>query len=225
VPALALAVVAIALPDSLNPSLIVAAMYLAVGPRPFRHTLAFTVAAFVVTLAGGLAIALGLGDLVVSVLPKLSHKAKWRVMTAVGVALVGGAVALWWRRESLAADEPPSRHSRGGGRGTSAALAGASIAGIEFLTAFPYFAAIAMIVGSSVSTSAKVSLLVLYCVVYVLPLIAIAVACAVLGQRAERVLRPVGDWLTARWPVIVGPLTATFGAAVMVYGIVQLSSS
>jgi hypothetical protein len=222
VPALALAVVAIALPDSLNPSLIVAASYLAVGPRPFRRTLVFTIAAFVVTLAGGLLIALGLGDLVVSLLPKLSHKAKWRVMTAVGVALVAGAVALWWRRESLGADEPPSRHPHGGGGGTSAALVGASIAGIELLTAFPYFAAIAIVVGASVSRGEKIFLMVLYNVVYLLPLIALVIVCAVMGEKGGRLVAPIGDWIAMRWPIVAAPLCGAVGVALIAYGITQL---
>ena len=82
----------------------------------------------------------------------------------------------------------------------SSGLMGAGIAGLELLTAFPYFAAIAMIVGSGVSNTAKLSLLILYCVVYTLPLIAIAVLFTVMGTRAERILRPVGDWLFAHWP-------------------------
>jgi len=220
-PALALAVVGIALPDSLNPSLIVAAVYLAVGPRPFRQTLVFTVSAFVVTLAGGLVVALGLGDLILSLLPKLSDKAKWRVMTVVGVALVAGGVALYWRRKSLAADEPPSRRPRPGG-GTSSALMGASIAGIEFLTAFPYFAAIAMVVGSSVSPGQKVFLIVLYNVVYILPLIALVIACAVMGEKGGRLVAPIGDWIAMRWPIVAAPLIGAAGVALSAYGITQL---
>jgi hypothetical protein len=104
-------------------------------------------------------------------------------------------------------------------------LMGAGIAGLELLTAFPYFAAIALIVGSGVSDLAKLSLIVLYCVVYTLPLIAIAVVIAVMGERAERILRPVGGWLSAHWPMVVAPLTAAFGIAVLAFGITQLSST
>jgi Sap-like sulfolipid-1-addressing protein len=63
-------------------------------------------------------------------------------------------------------------------------------------TAVPYFAAIAIIVGSGVSEAAKLSLIALYCVVYALPLIAITAVVALKGNRAERILRPGGDWLT-----------------------------
>jgi hypothetical protein len=67
-------------------------------------------------------------------------------------------------------------------------------------------------------------LLLLYCVVYTLPLIVIAAVFAVMGERAERRLRPVGDWLLTNWPVIVGPLTLIIGIALLVFGIVQLTS-
>ena len=63
---LALAVVAIALPDSINPSLIVGQLFVATGGRPRLRTAAFTVGAFTITFAVGLALALGLGDLILS---------------------------------------------------------------------------------------------------------------------------------------------------------------
>ena len=178
---LAFAVAAIALPDSLNPSLIIAAVLLTLGPRPLRRTIAFTVSAFAVTLAGGLVVALGLGNPILSLLPKLSRSIKYEVMAAFGVALVCGGVVIWRRCASLADSEPPSSRqptaaNASGGSG-SAVLMGAGIAGVESFTAFPYFAAIAMVVGSSVSLSGKVVPLVLYNAVYVLPLILIVSVC------------------------------------------------
>jgi cytochrome c biogenesis protein CcdA len=101
---------------------------------------------------------------------------------------------------------------------------GAGIGGLELFTAFPYFAAIALIVGSGVSDAGQLFLLLLYCVVYGLPLIAIALVFAVMGERAEGIVRPVGNWLTTHWPAIVGPMTVVIGLAVLVFGIVQLSS-
>jgi cytochrome c biogenesis protein CcdA len=217
---LALAVIAIALPDSLNPSLIVAAVYLTTGPHPVRRTIAFTIAAFVVTLAGGLVIALGIGDVILSALPRLSDDAKWWLVTAFGVALVSGGVVIWWRRESLANSEPPSEPPSGGGG--SAAIMGAGIAGVELLTAFPYFAAIALVAGSSAPLAGKAFLIVLYDVIYVLPLIVIVVICAVMGERGRRLLTPIGDWIAMRWPVVVAPCAGVAGAGLAVYGIAQV---
>ena len=218
---LALAVVAIALPDSLNPSLIVADAYLTLGPGSVLRTAAFTIGAFAVTLAGGLVIALGLGDLIVSLLPKLSHAVKYEVVTGLGAALAGGGVVIWWRRDSLAGGEPPEPKERPGGGG-SAVLMGSGIAGLELLTAFPYFAAIAMIAGSSEPAGGKVALLILYDLVYVLPLIAITVACLIWGERAARRLQPIADWIAIHWPAVVAPAVSLVGVGLAIYGIARL---
>ena len=220
-PALALAVVLIAAPDSLNPSLIVAAVFLTLGARPIRRSLMFAITAFVVTLAGGLAIALGLGDLILSLLPKLSRTAKYDVITAVGVLVMCGGAVLWWRRDALASEPSDSHHEPA--EGGSAVLLGAGIAGVELLTAFPYFAAIAMVLGSSVSGAGKVFLLVLYNVIYVLPLIAIVVVRAIMGEKGAELLVPVSDWIQTHWPVVAAPIAGVTGVALTVYGIVQLT--
>jgi Sap, sulfolipid-1-addressing protein len=217
---LALAVVAIALPDSINPSLIGADLFLVGDRHPARRTVAFAIAAWMVTFLIGLAIALGLGDLIRSILPKPSATLKYTMVAVAGVVLMlAGAFALIRRKaltSSLPADDRP-QESHG-----SPVLLGAGIAGLEVLTAFPYFAAIAMIVGSSVSDPAKIWLIALYCVVYTLPLIAIAVVCVVRGTRAGKVLQPVVSWVLARWPVIVGPLAVIIGIGLTAYGIVRL---
>jgi cytochrome c biogenesis protein CcdA len=221
VPALALAVVAIAAPDSLNPSLIVAAVFLTLGAHPIRRSVMFTITAFVVTLAGGLAIGLGLGDLILSLLPKLSRTVKYDLFVAVGVVVMIGGVVLWWRRSALASE--PSDTHEDPTHGGSAVLLGAGIAGVELLTAFPYFAAIAMVVGSSVSGPSKLFLLVLYNVIYVLPLIAIVVVRAIMGQKGSQMLVPVSAWIETHWPHVAAPIAVVAGAALTIYGIVQLT--
>lgn len=217
---LAVAVVAIALADSVNPSLIGGELFVATGKHPRRQTAAFTAAALVVTFVFGLAIGLGLGDLILSLVPKPGSTVKYALITAAGVVLLVGGVVVWVRRRTLVSAE-----ANDGQRSSKrpAALMGAGIAGIELLTAFPYFAAIAMIAGSGVSNAAKLSLLALYCVIYALPLIVIVVVVVLMGERAERILGPAGDWLSAHWPVVVAPLTAAFGIGALAFGIVQLS--
>lgn len=219
---LAIAVVAIALPDSINPSLIAGELLVAGGRHPGMRALAFTLAAFAVTLAVGTALALGLGDLIVSIVPKPSNTLKYSLITTAGVALAAGGVVVWLRRKSLGghgprADQDESSHG-------SAVALGVGIAGVELLTAFPYFAAIALIVGARVSVPEKVFLVVLYCVVYVLPLIGIAIVCLVMRDRAEQFLRPPIDWLFGRWPVVVGPLAVCLGIGLIVFGLVRLGA-
>jgi cytochrome c biogenesis protein CcdA len=218
---LAVAVVAIALADCVNPSLIGGELFVATGEHPRRQTTAFAAAALIVTFVSGLALAIGLGDLILSLVPKPGRTVKYGLIAFAGVVLVCGGVVVWIRRKALVSTKESDDR---GEPHRPAALMGAGIAGLELLTAFPYFAAIAMIAGSGVSDVGKLSLLVLYCVIYTLPLIAIAVVIAIMGERAERILRPVSDWLSAHWPVVVAPLTAAFGIGVLAFGIVQLSS-
>lgn len=219
---LALTVVAIALPDCVNPSLIGGELFVATGPGARRGAAAFALAAWSVTFLFGVALALGLGDLILSLVPRPGASVKWALVTAAGVVMIVGGAVIWIRRNALTGAEPTDEQLT---RQGSPALIGAGLAGVELLTAFPNFGAIALIVGSGVSYAGKISLLVLYCVIYTLPLIGIAVTLAVMGDRAERVLRPIGDWLLAHWPIMVAPLTATIRIAVLTFGIVQLSSA
>ena len=219
---LAVAVVAIALADSINPSLIGGELFVATADHPRQKTIAFTLAAWIVTFLFGLALALGLGDLILALVPKPGRTLKYGLIAAAGVVLAAGGAVVWIRRRSLVHTEtskdPHDPHR-------PAALMGAGIAGLELLTAFPYFAAIAMIVGSGASNAGRLLLLVLYCVIYTLPLIAIAVLIAVMGERAQRILGPIGDWLSGHWPAVVAPLTIAFGIGVLAFGVVQLSST
>ena len=218
---LVVAVVAIALPDCINPSLIGGELFVATGPRPRRRTAAFTVAAWTVTFVLGVAFALGLGDLILSLVPKPGATLKYSLITAAGLVLVIVGTGIWIRRRALAQSQATQSLHKSHG---SSVLIGAGIAGLELATAFPYFAAIAMIVGSGVSDAAKLSLIALYCVVYALPLIAITAVVALKGDSAERILQPIGDWLMAHWPAIVGPLTAAIGIGLLALGIVHLRS-
>ncbi len=220
---LVVAIVAIALPDCINPSLIGAEAFFGAGPHPGRQTAAFALAAFVVTFAVGLALALGLGDLILSVLPKPGATVKYALLTAAGVGLVAAGAVLWIRRKVLASPPPDGQIERK--EPGSPILLGSSLAALEVLTAFPYFAAIALIVGSSASGSGKLFLLVLYCLVYAAPLFGIAILCAVMGSRAESVLGPVVGWLLPRWPAFVAPVAAIGGLALTTYGIVRLGAS
>jgi hypothetical protein len=135
--------------------------------------------------------------------------------------MCGGAV-VWWRRDALAAAAPTLSREPSGGGG-SPILIGAGIAGVELFTAFPYFAAIALVIGASVSAPEKVFLLVLYNLVYVLPLIGVIVVRGVMGEKGAEVLVPVSEWIQLHWPVVVAPLAGAVGAALTVYGILELT--
>lgn len=221
---LALIASAIALPDSINPSLVLADLYLAAGPHPLRRTVMFAMTVFAVTFLGGVLIMLGLAELVRSLLPSLSAEVKYALITAGGASLTLGGMAIWVKREALT-ERRSAKAKRSDGQGQPAVLMGAGIAGVELLTAFPYFAAITIIVGSSVSSPAKVFLLGIYNLVYVLPLIGISIVCAVMGPKASRFLNRIRDRVLTRWPVVVAPLAVVLGLGMTAFGVLRLAGS
>ena len=103
---LAVAVVAIALPDCINPSLIGGELLVATGSHPRRRTAAFTLAAWTVTFVVGVAFALGLGDLIVSPVPKPGATLKYALIAAAGLVLVVGGAVVWIRRKALTSAKP-----------------------------------------------------------------------------------------------------------------------
>jgi cytochrome c biogenesis protein CcdA len=215
---LVLAIILIALPDSVNPSLILTELFLAGGPHPRRSTAVFTVAAVATTFAGGLALALGLGDVILSLLPKPSAVVKDAVTAGAGAVLISGGLVLYFQRERAAARVRPGRAPD-----RAAAVLGVGIATVELLSALPYFAAIALIVGSDTSDAQRVILLLLYNIVYALPLIAIAAVTALAEPNAQRLLTPATAWLMERWPALAASLSVIVGIALVAYGGARLT--
>ena len=141
-------VISIGLADSLNPSTVAPALLLASGERPRENVSQFTAGVFLVYFLGGAAIALGPGELILSLVPNPDQDAKAVLEVVVGVAIFIAGVLLWYHRRRLSQELPDVNP---GGRASG--LLGATITAIELPTAFPYFGAIAAIVGSGKSSS------------------------------------------------------------------------
>src|SRR5262249_12555897 len=134
-------VLPIGLADSLNPTTIAPALYLATGERARTQVTEFTLGVFIVYLFGGLAIALGPGQLLLSLVPKPDRDAKHLIEVLVGAAMLAAALLLWRSRERLSRRQMPEPQA--GGR--ASAILGATITPVGLPTAFPYFAPIAAI--------------------------------------------------------------------------------
>src|SRR6202012_1950440 len=91
-------VVSIGLADSLNPSTIAPALYLATGERARGRVAEFTFAGFAVYFFGGAAIAIGAGQFIRPLLPHPHHHGADVVEIAVGAAMIGVAALLWRHR-------------------------------------------------------------------------------------------------------------------------------
>ena len=109
--------------------------------------------------------------------------------------------------------------------GRSSAVLGATITAIELPTAFPYFAAITAIVSSGRDTARELSLLVLFNVSFVLPLLWIIMLLAVAGDRATTMLSRARDQLQSHWPAVLAGLALLAGVFVVLLGITRLAAS
>lgn len=207
-------VISVGLADSLNPSTVGPALFLATAHRGVWRVAQFTIGVFSVTFAGGLLLTIGPGRLLLDLVPHPQGTVRHVVELVAGVVLLAAAVALWVGRRSLARRELPGGRSSGG----SAFIAGASLAAIELPTAAPYLAVIAATVASTASVPQEIALLLLYNVAFVLPLLAIIVAVLVAGERADPLLRRAGAWLQRRWPVVLSGLLLFVGSVLTVLG-------
>jgi cytochrome c biogenesis protein CcdA len=179
---LALLVASIAIADSINPSTVVPALWLASSRSSGRGLAGFIYGAFAVYLAGGLLLVLGPGPALISALRHAGGPVEHALQATGGLLAVVFAVALWRSRNDRA-EEPRMRRpqTRAAGFGL-----GAGIMAIELPTAFPYFGAISAILSARTALPVEISLLVAYNALFVAPLIALLAVRRLAGERAER---------------------------------------
>jgi cytochrome c biogenesis protein CcdA len=213
--------ISIGIADSVNPTTIAPALYLASGPDARVRVMKFTGAVFAVYLAGGLIIALGPGELLISLIPHPGKHLSYILELVAGVAMLSAAVFLWGYRDRLGHREvqPEVRTD-----GRSSALLGATITAVELPTAFPYFAVIAAVVGAGTDIVSQVVLLVLFNLCFIAPLLAIVATLTFAGPNAQRLLSTGREKLEANWPVVLATLALLAGLFVTFLGITGLGS-
>jgi cytochrome c biogenesis protein CcdA len=206
--ALTLLVLSVALADSVNPSTVVPALYLAGAPRG-RGLVAYTVGVFVVYLAGGLVLVLGPGPALIDALHRAGPRFEHGVEAIAGLVALAFAIALWRSRSA--------RHEPGRRRFDSPASAfaiGAGISAIELPTAFVYFGAVSAILSSGAGAGIAIALVVGYNALFVLPLVAIIVFRTRIRDRLGTLLA----WTWRRGPVILASVSAAIGVALVSVG-------
>lgn len=215
---LLLLVVSIGLADSLNPATVAPALVLATTRHARLQIAQLVAGVFAVNLAGGALIALGPGRLALALLPSPGEAAKHRLELAAGAVMIAVGIVLIASRARLRRHKPPEPK-----RGRSGLALGAAIGVVELPTAFPYFAAIAAIVGSDASPAEELLLLALFNLAFLAPVVAILALLAVAGERADPLLDRLGRALQRHWPAIVGTLLVVVGAWAAAIGLLGLT--
>jgi cytochrome c biogenesis protein CcdA len=209
-------VVSLGLADSVNPVTIVVGLYLASTPHPVRRLVGYTAGVFAIYLAGALVLLLGPASLLRLVTHGVDPSVGRVLAIVIGVAAIVVAVVVWRRRKQVSATALPDRALKPG----STLALGAGLTVVDLPTAFPLFIVVGAIVNEDLSVPVEIGLMAVYCLAYVLPLIAITVVRAAGGERAERWLENLRE-RSAQWaPIALSALTLLVGIALIVYGIV-----
>jgi len=205
--------ISIGLADSINPSTVGPALYMATLPRPALRVGQFALGIFVVNLAAGLILIIGPGRLLLGLVPRPQANVRHVIELVAGVILIACAVAVWLGRRRLARHQLPLRSSGG-----SAIVAGVSIAAVELPTALPYFAVIAAIVASRADLPGELLALLAYNLAFLLPLLTVVLVLLLAGPHAEPWLRRGAAWLERRWPSVLAALLLFVGSILTMIG-------
>lgn len=177
-------VVSLAVADSINPVTVALAVYLASTPDPSRRLSSFALGVFSVYLVGGLVLVVGPGELLRSAAAGTHTRVFHLSSLAIGSAIICLAILLWVRRSELTRVRIPGWALKP----RSSFVLGATVTAVDLLTAFPYFAAVGVIVSSKLALPGQLLLLVVFNVLYVLPLVGILIVQELFGARAEQLL-------------------------------------
>lgn len=211
---LTLLVATVALADSINPSTVLPALWLASASSGDRLA-SYILGVFAAYLIGGLVLLLGPGPALIAWLRNL-HGPVEHSLEAIG-GIVALTVAFFlWRSRNITADNPRPR--RAPTRASAFGL-GAGIMAIELPTAFMYFGAISAILDARPPASLQVSLLITYNVLFVTPLVGLLVVRHLAGARADRWIASAGGRLRYLGQIALTGVAGAAGAMLLTIGL------
>lgn len=211
---LTLLVASIGVADSINPSTVVPALWLAAAASAGR-LVSFIFGVFAVYLAGGLVILFGPGRLIMNTLHHTHGPFEHGVEAAAGLAALAFAVFLWRSRTSREVQMSP----RVCPTRASAFALGAGIMAIELPTAFMYFGAISAILAVHPTAPLEILLLTMYNALFVAPIVALVVVRHLARDPADRWIRSAEARLRSFGQVALTGVAGVAGAVLLTIGI------
>jgi cytochrome c biogenesis protein CcdA len=209
-----LVVTSLAVADSVNPVTIAVALYLASTDSSRSRLAAFAAGVFGVYALGGAVLILGPGQLLDAAATSSETGGFHIASILLGALLLIGALVLFRsiRQSAQAAPAVGQLSARW------ALALGAAVTALDLPTAFPYFAALAAILGSGVATSSQLALLAAFNVIYVLPLALILAVRMLTGERCDPMLARARQMIDRVAPKLLVALTAATGGGLLVRG-------
>ena len=217
--AITLLVASLAVADSVNPVTIAVAVFLSARPDAVRRLAGFAVGVFIVYLAGGAVLVLGPGELLRTAVDGAHSRGFHVVSIALGALIIAVAGLIWATRGQFVGRDLSASVPRPG----SALALGAMVTAVDLPTAFPYFAAIAAIVGSDVGLVGQLALLAMFNALYVLPLCGILLLRLLAGERSTAQLARPSRLIERFAPFVLVALALAVGVGLVVRGASGLS--
>jgi Sap, sulfolipid-1-addressing protein len=211
---LILVVGSIGIADSINPSTLVPALWLASTPQA-RGVGSYALGVFAVYLAGGLVLVFGPGPSLIAALHRLSGPAEHGLEAGLGVLALGLAITVWRSRRS----GPVAPRARRSYSRTSGFALGAGIMAVELPTAFMYFGAVSTILAARLTAPAEVSLLITYNILFAAPLLVLLLVLRAAGGHAERWIGLAEKALSRAGPLVLAAVAGVAGAVLVTIGL------
>jgi cytochrome c biogenesis protein CcdA len=210
-------VASIGVADSINPSTIVPALWLASAPRP-RRLAFYTLGVFAVYLAGGLVLVLGPGPSLITALHRIQGPVEHALEVAGGTLVLAFAFGAWRSRHGGRTESWTRRSCT---RASAFAL-GAGIMAVELPTAFMYFGAISAILAVRLNSAAQILLLTLYNALFVTPLIALLSVRRLAGHRGDQWVESAAVKLREVGQLVLTTVAGAAGSTLLAVGLAGL---
>lgn len=214
-----LAVVPLAMLDSLNPATLAMGAALTTVDRPVRALQANITAVYATYFSIGAIAALTSASLIREALT-INASAVEASRLMPGLLLIAVALYLWrTRRRGTATYRPHPRIGR-----TRAALLGLLVTILDAPTAVPYIAAIAIITHAHLDAVETLVILTVYCEIYTLPLQAVLAIHVRMGRAGDQLIVAMRRRI-ARWgPVVLSAFCLVIGLALSIDALLPLLS-
>jgi cytochrome c biogenesis protein CcdA len=212
--ALLISLVAIAALDSLNPTAIALQIYLLSTPKPISRSIAFIVGVFLAYWASGLLVILGLDKLITTVIGgstfSLAEPRMYTIQLLIGLALLMAGFSMENSTQTDRGKRPKKLTL------ARTFLLGLAMTILEFPTALPYLAAIEQIARAKLDLFTIMSLLGIYNLVFVSPLIILVGIYVVFHRQSATLLRRINRSIAIWSPKILRSLLLGLGILLIV---------